>query len=88
MTDVASVNMMWLYLKVDTKRWKGKGRASDNYETNHLHFRDILKKNHYRELNKDQKKSTMEYCMFLKKNKDGTIKVITVAEGNKKRDFI
>ena len=53
-----------------------------------LHFRDTLKPSHYRELNEDQKKSILESHMFFKEKRDGTIKVRTMAGGNKQRDFI
>ena len=70
------------------KRWKGKGEAADKSEMNQLHFRDTFNGNHYKELTEEQKKIILESRMFLKENRDGTIKGISLAVEYKERDFI
>ena len=80
--------MTQLSLKAGMKSWKGKEQTGDKSDTNQMHFRDSLKSKHYRYLNEYQKKSILKYHMFLKKNRDSTIKGRTMAGRNKQRNFI
>ena len=86
--DAAASIMKQLYIKLGTKRLEGKIQTSDKYYMKQLHFRDIFKPNHYRELYENKKKSILESHMFLKKNRDGKIKGMTMEGGKKQRDFI
>ena len=54
----------------------------------HLHFRDTFKTKQYRDKNEDNKNSILKSHIFLKENRDGTIKGRTMTGGNKQRDFI
>ena len=53
-----------------------------------FHMRDTFIPKHYKDLDVVQRKAILESHMFLKENKNGDIKGITVAGGNKQRDFI
>ena len=53
-----------------------------------LHFIDTFDQNHYNKLTEYQKKDILESHMFLKENRYGTIKCVTVSGGNKKRELI
>ena len=88
MPSAAAVIMIQLSLKEGMKCWKRKGRAAAKSETKQLHLRYAFKPKKYRDLNKDQNKSILESHMFLNEKRDGTIKGITMAGGNKQRGFI
>jgi hypothetical protein len=53
-----------------------------------LHFRNTFKPKHWRELSQFQRQTVLESHMFLKQKRDGNIKGITAAGGNKQRDYI
>ena len=67
---------------------EGKRASISYFETKQLNFRYTFKPKHYRELNEYQKKSILESHMFIKENRDGTIKCRKMAGGNKKMEFI
>ena len=79
--------MTHLSLKEGMKHWKGKGRAAYKSEMKQLHLRDKFNPNHYKDLNRYQKKIILESQMFLKEKRDGTIKGRGLAGGNKQRKF-
>ena len=86
--DVVAVIMKKLSLKMGLKTWKDKGRSAAKAEMKQLHMRDTFIPKHYKYLDTVQRKSILEYHMFLKEKKNGDIKGRTVAGGNKQRDFI
>ena len=86
--DVVAVIMTQLSLKMGLKTWKDKGRLAAKTDMKQLHMRDTFITKHYKDLDVVQRKSILESHMFLKENKNGDIKGITVAGGNKHRDFI
>jgi hypothetical protein len=49
-------------------------------------MRDTFKPQEAEELSTDQKKGALESLMFLKEKRDGTIKGITCADGQKQRE--
>jgi hypothetical protein len=53
-----------------------------------LHFHDMFKPMHWRELSAIQCQTVLESHMFLRKKRDGKIKGRTVAGGNKQQDYI
>ena len=87
-SDASSFIMTQLSVNAVMKRWKIKWQAVAKYGMKQLHFRDIFKQNHYRELNEDEKNSIRESHVFIKEKRDSTIKFRTVAEENKQRDFL
>ena len=51
-------------------------------------MRDTSLPIHWNKMSHEKRKQTLESHMFLKEERDGTIKGITVAGGNNQRDFI
>ena len=62
------------------KTWKDKGRSAAKSEMKQIHMRDTFIPKHYKYLDVVQRKSILDYHMFLKENKNGDIKERTVAE--------
>ena len=86
--DVVAIIMTQLSLKMGLMTWKDKGRLAAKAEMKQLHMRDSFIPKHYKDLEVVQRKSILESHLFLKENKNGDIKGITVSGGNKQRDFI
>jgi hypothetical protein len=57
-------------------------------KTKQLHFRNMFKPKHRRELSQVQRQTVSESHMFLKQKRDGKIKGRTVDGGNNKWDYI
>jgi hypothetical protein len=53
-----------------------------------LHFSNTFEPKHWSNLNEVQRKSVLEFHMFLKEKRDGKIKGRIVAGSNKQRDYI
>jgi hypothetical protein len=86
--DVVAAIMTQLSLKAGLKEWGDRAFTAARSEMKQLHFRNTFKPNHWRELSKVQRQTVLESHMFLKQKRDGKIKGITVAGGNKQRDYI
>ena len=51
-----------------------------------LHDREVMKPKHAHELTPEQKRASLQYLMFLKKKRDGTIKGRGCADGRKQHE--
>jgi hypothetical protein len=52
-----------------------------------LHLRNTFNPKHWREMSRVQRQTLLESHIFLKQKCDGKIKGITIAGGNKQRDY-
>jgi hypothetical protein len=75
--------MTQLSLKAGLKEWGEEAFTTTQSEMKQLHFRNTFKPKHWRELSQVQRQTVLESHMFLKQKRDGNIKGITVASGNK-----
>jgi hypothetical protein len=86
--DVVAAIMTQLSLKAGLKEWGEVAFMAAQSEMKQLHFRSTFKPKHWRELSQVQRQTVLESHMFLKQKRDGKIKGITVAGGNKQWDYI
>jgi hypothetical protein len=86
--DVVAAIMTQLSLKAGLKEWGKKGFKAAHSEMKPFHLCKTFKPKHWRELSKAQLQTVLESHMFLKLKQDGKIKGITIAGGNKQRDYI
>jgi hypothetical protein len=70
------------------KEWGEEAFTAAQSDMKQLHFRNIFKPNHWRELSKVQRQTVLESHVFLKQKRDRKIKGTTLAGGNKQRDYI
>ena len=80
--EVTAFIMDQLSLKSGLKKWGNKGRGAIHSEMNHIHMRDMFIPLHRKCLTKEQRDTILESHIFLKENRDGTLKGRTVAGGN------
>ena len=81
--------MTQISLKSVLRAWGGdKAYTAAQSEINQLHFQNTFKPKHWRELTHTQRQTVLEFHMFLKEKRDGEIKGIAVAGGNKQCDYI
>ena len=86
--DVTTVIMTQISLKAGLKKWGNKVRGAVHSDMNQLHMRDTFIPLNRKELTEEQRNTILEYHLFLKYKRDGTLKERVVAGGNKKRYFI
>ena len=80
--------MTQLSLRAGLREWSTKAEEAARGEMKQLHMRGTFKPVKITDLSGTEKASILESHMFLKKKRDNSIKVRTVAGGNKRRDFI
>ena len=80
--------MTQLSLNTGLTKWINKGRLAVHSEMNQLHMRYMLVPLHRKDLTEEQRNTILEYKIFLKDKRYGTLKGGTVAGGNNQRDFI
>jgi hypothetical protein len=81
--DVVAAIMTQLSIKAGLKEWGEEAFTAAQSEIKQLHFTDTFKPKHWQELSQVQRQKVLESHMFLKQERDGNIKVRTVAGGNK-----
>jgi hypothetical protein len=86
--DVVAAIMTQLSLNSGLKEWGEEACMTAQSEMKQLHFRNMFKPKHWRELSQVQRQTVLESHMFLKQKHDGKIKGRTVAGGNNQRDYI
>jgi hypothetical protein len=86
--DVMAAIMTQLSLKAGLKEWGEEAFTTARYKMKQLHFRNMFKPKHWRELSQFQQQTVLESHMFLKQKRDGKIKVRTMVGGNKQREYI
>jgi hypothetical protein len=86
--DVVEAIMTQLSLKAGLKEWGDQAFTAARSEMKQLHLRNTFKPKHWLELSQVQRQTVLESHMFLKQKRDGKVKGITVARGNKQRDYI
>ena len=72
--DIITVIVTQLPLKEGLKEWVNTAHNAVNYEMKKLHYRNTFKPIHWKELDGTQRKSILEYHVFLKKKRDVKIK--------------
>ena len=80
--------MTHLSLNTGLKKCINKGRLAVHSEMNQLHMRYMFVRLHRKGLTEEQRNTILEYKLFLKDKRYGTLKGGTLAGGNKQRDFI
>ena len=77
-----------LSLNSGLRSWGDKAYTAVQSEMKRLHFRNIFKPKHWRELTHTQRHTVLESHMFLKDKRYGAIKGRAVAVGKKQCDYI
>jgi hypothetical protein len=72
--NVIAAIMMQLSLKAGLKEWGDQARMAAHSEMKQLHFRNMFKPKHWRELDDIQHQTVLESHMFLKEKRSGKIK--------------
>ena len=80
--------MNHLSLKAFNKRRGKKIRDVIHSDIKQIHMRDNFLSLHWKNMSLEKNNQTLEYHLFLKEKRYGTIKGRTVAGGNKQRYFI
>ena len=83
--DILGANMNHISIKAGLKRWGKKVIDAIHREMNQLHMRDTFLLLQCKNMSHEHKKHKLEYHIFLKENRNGTIKLITVAGVKKQR---
>jgi hypothetical protein len=86
--DVVVAIMIQLSLKEGLKEWGDEAFTTSQSEMKQLHFSNMFKPKHWRELSQVQQRTVLESHVFLKQKQDGKIKGRTVAGGNNQHDYI
>ena len=86
--DVTAVIMTWLSINSFLDKWFKKLRGSIHSDMNQIHMRDTFIPLHRKYLTKQQSNTILKFHIFLKENRDGTLKFRILEGGNKERDFI
>ena len=87
-TDVVGAIMTHLSLKEGLRIWGKKCRDAIHSETKQLHMRETFLPIHCKNMSYEQRNQTLESHLYLKQNRDITIKGRTVAGVNKQIYFI
>ncbi len=87
-SKVMEMVMNQLSLKAALKQWGEDANAAVEAEAKHLHWRNLFRPVHWKDVNKERHKQILELHVFVKKKRTGQIKAHKVAGGNKQRDFI
>jgi hypothetical protein len=86
--NIVSSIMTQLSLKAGLKEWGEEASTVAQSEIKQLHFRNMFKPKHWRELSQVQRQTVLESHMFLKQKRDGNIKGRSVSGGIKQQDYI
>jgi hypothetical protein len=86
--DIVDAIMIKLSLKAGLKQWCDKAFTAAHSKMKQLHLQKMFKPKHWLELTSSQRQIVFESHMFIKEKRDGQVKRITMAGGNKERDCI
>ena len=75
-------------MKAGLRAWGYKAFSAVKSEMKQLHFRNIFRPMHWKDLTATQRRTVLESHLFLKENRDGTNKGRTVAGENKQHGYI
>jgi hypothetical protein len=86
--DIVGMVMALVLLKVAFKKWGKEAEESDGKEMKQLHLQNSLKPMHWKSLTAKQRKKVLESHIFVKRKRDGILKVQQVAGGNMQQGYI
>jgi hypothetical protein len=78
--------MTQMGMKKGIKTFGARAVEAVQKELKQLHDRTVVKPRHASELTADQRKASLQYLMFLKEKRNGTIKGRGCADGRKQRE--
>ena len=87
-SDVVTTCLTQYHVSKGLKVFGQKGIEAVLKELKQLHDRMVIEPQHHKEMSKDEKKSSLQYLMFLKKKRSGIIKGRGCADGRKQRVYL
>jgi hypothetical protein len=86
LTDLEGTAMTQMGMKKGIKTFGARAVEAVQKELKQLHDRAVVKPRHASELTAEQRKASLQYLMFLKEKRNGTVKGRGCADGRKQRE--
>jgi hypothetical protein len=86
LTDLEATVMTQMGMKKGIKTFGARAVEAVQKELKQLHDRSVVKPRHVSELTAEQRRAALQYLMFLKEKRNGTVKGRGCADGRKQRE--